>query len=221
MPERIFLAGASGAVGRRLCLLLIADGHHVVGTTRSADKGVALAALGVEPAILDVYDEPVLRRAVVASRADVVIHQLTDLPPALNPADMPAALVRNARIRDEGTRNLIAASVAAGARRVVAQSIAFSVTEVLLAFEQQVLGAPLQGLVLRYGKFYGPGTGFDAPATTPPVVHVDAAADAARRAVTRGSAGVYIVTEDTGADSSDRARHELDWDSTFRLDARP
>ena len=167
---------------------------------------------------MDVFDASALREAVVAARPDVVIHQLTDLPPALNPAEMPAALVRTERIRDEGTRNLIAASVAAGVRRMVVQSIAFSVTDALLAFEQQVMDAPLTGLVLRYGKFYGPGTGFDVPASTPPTVHVDAAADAARRAVTRGSAGVYVVADAAAMTPSDRAIRALGWDAAFRID---
>ncbi len=197
-PVRIFLAGAGGAVGRPLCRLLIADGHHVVGTTRSADKAAMLSAMGVEAVIVDVFDAAALSRAVVAARPDVVIHQLTDLPPALNPALMPAALIRNARIRDYGTRNLVAAAVEAGATRMIAQSIAFSVTAALLAFERQVLDAPLDGIILRYGKFYGPGTGFDAPSATPPTVHVDAAADAARHAVTHLAPGRYAVTDQDG-----------------------
>lgn len=162
-----------------------------------------LEAMGVEPAVVDVFDAAALRQTVIAARPDVVIHQLTDLPPALNPAEMPAALVRNARIRDEGTRNLIAASIAAGVKRVIAQSIAFSVTEALLAFEQQVLGAPLDGIILRYGKFYGPGTGFDTPSATPPTVHVDAAAEAARRAVTQLAPGRYAVTDEDGTFACD------------------
>ena len=217
MPARIVLTGASGVVGRRLSRLLIADRHHVVGTTRSADKGAVLAKLGLEPVVVDVFDAPALRRAVVAARPDVVIHQLTDLPPALNPTEMSAALVRTARIRDEGTRNLIAASVAAGVRRMVVQSIAFSIDEALLAFEQQVMDAPLTGLILRYGQFYGPDTGFDVPAPTPPTVHVDAAADAARRAITRGSGGVYVVADAAKTPSSDRATRELGWDADFRI----
>jgi nucleoside-diphosphate-sugar epimerase len=217
MPERIFLAGASGAVGRRLSLLLVADHHHVVGTTRSADKGAALATLGLEPVVVDVFDATALRHAVVAARPDVVIHQLTDLPQALNPTELPAALLRTARLRDEGTRNLIAASVAAGVQRMVAQSIAFSIDDSLLAFEQQVHDAPLAGLVLRYGQFYGPGTGFDVANPTPPTVHVDAAADAARRAISRGSAGVYVVADAATTTSSDRAIRELGWDAAFRI----
>lgn len=194
--NRIFLAGAAGAVGRPLCRLLVGDGFHVVGTTRSATKAAMLSAMGVEPVVVDVYDARALTSAVVAARPEVVIHQLTDLPPGLDPVLLPAALIRNARIRDEGTRNLVAASVAAGARRLIAQSIAFSVTDTLRAFERQVLTAPLEGIVLRYGQFYGPGTGADVPPPAPPVLHVEMAAAAARRAVSEVAPGLYVVTDD-------------------------
>src|SRR4051812_31837874 len=105
MTKRIFLAGASGAIGRRLSLLLVQDGWTVVGTTRSADKVAGLRALGVEPAIVDVFDAPGLTRAVAAAKPDVVIHQLTDLPAGLDPSKlepskMAEASARNARIRD-------------------------------------------------------------------------------------------------------------------------
>jgi nucleoside-diphosphate-sugar epimerase len=231
MKTRVFVAGAAGAVGRRLCLLLVADGWHVTGTTRSLPRADALRALHVEPVMIDVYDEPALHRAVADSGARIVIHQLTDLPPALDPAKMPEALVRNARIRDVGTRHLIAASVASGVTRMIVQSIAFVYapgplpyredaplgSPSIVAFEQQVLDAPLAGLVLRYGQFYGPGTGFDARPGAGPV-HVDAAADAARRAVTRGAAGVYNIAEDDGTVSIIKARAELGWSPDFRIE---
>lgn len=195
MTKTIFVAGATGAVGQPLCRLLVADGFTVVGMTRSPEKASVLASMGVTPVVVDVYDAGALTAAVVASGADVVIHQLTDLPLALDPAQMPAALIRNARIRDEGTRNLMHAAKVAGVKRVVAQSIAFSVTEALVAFERQVLDAPLDGIVLRYGKFYGAGTGFDGPVGPPPHLHVDRAADAARRAVTEFRPGLYVITD--------------------------
>jgi nucleoside-diphosphate-sugar epimerase len=237
---RILVAGASGVIGRRLCRLLVEDGWHVTGTTRSPDRAPALRALGVEPAIVDVFDEQLLRRVVAETRPEVVVHQLTDLPPALDPARMPEAIVRNARIRDIGTRNLIAAAVAANARRMIAQSIAFAYAAGPLPYdesaplnvdapdpagisargvaslEQQVLHASLEGIVLRYGKFYGPGTGFDHPPSGGPV-HVDAAADAARRAVARGRPGIYNVAEEDGTVSSRRAAAELDWTPDFRI----
>lgn len=193
--KTIFVAGATGAIGRPLCRLLINDGFTVFGTTRFAAKADALSEIGVTPVVVDVYNADALTDAVVNSRTDVVIHQLTDLPPALDPAQMPAALVRNARIRDEGTRNLIAAARAAGVKRVIAQSIAFSISDALMAFERQVLDAPLEGIVLRYGRLYGPGTGFDSPAGPPPHIHVDRAADAARRAVTTMHPGLYVITD--------------------------
>jgi len=228
--RRIFVAGAAGAVGRPLCRLLVADGFQVTGTTRSSERAAELRAIGVDPVIVDVYDEAALHRALANARPDVVIHQLTDLPPKLDPARMPEGLVRNARIRDIGTRHLISAAVASGVKRMVVQSIAFVYapgpkpyredaalsSPDLAEFERQVLGAPLAGLILRYGKFYGPGTGrTDAPAEGP--VHVEAAADAARRAVTRGGPGVYNVAEDDGTVLSERAKREFGWSSTFRL----
>jgi nucleoside-diphosphate-sugar epimerase len=211
----IFVAGAAGAVGRPLCRLLLADGWRVTGTTRSAARAEELRALGVTPAIVDVYDADALCKAVVDAQPEVVVHQLTDLPPGLDPARMAEARERNARIRDVGTRNLVAAAAAAGARRMVAQSIAFALSESLEKFERQVLDGPFTGIVLRYGHFYGPGTGFERRAEKG-AVHVDAAADAARRAATRGSAGIYNVAEDGGPGSSERAAAELGWRADFR-----
>jgi len=239
--ESIFLAGAGGAIGRRLCALLIADGWRVFGTTRAAEKAAMLRSLGVEPVVLDVFDAEALRRAVLTAGARIVIHQLTDLPPGLDPARMPAARERNARIREIGTRNLIAAGVAGGMRRLIAQSISFAYApgptpyredsplditapaaaggasaRGVASLETQVLGGPFEGLVLRYGRLYGPGTGFDtAPAGGP--VHVDAAADAARRAITRGSPGTYNVAEEDGTVSSAKAARELGWRPDFRI----
>src|SRR5438309_419985 len=111
---RIFLAGASGAIGKRLVPLLLDAGYHVVGTTRSTAKADALSAAGVEPVVVDVFDGPELTRAVSAARPDIVVHQLTDLPPGLDPSQMAEGTRRNARVRDEGTRNLVAAALASG-----------------------------------------------------------------------------------------------------------
>jgi uncharacterized protein YbjT (DUF2867 family) len=213
---RIFVAGAAGAVGRPLCRLLVADGHQVAGTTRSAERAQELKGMGIEPAIVDVYDAEALRAAVVAGKPEVLIHQLTDLPPGLDPARMDAARERNARIRDVGTRHLVAAAAAAGVRRMIAQSISFAQSEALDRFERQVLDGPFTGIVLRYGHFYGPGTGFERRREKG-ALHVDAAADAARRAVTRGSAGIYVVAEDDGLGSSAKAKAELGWSPGFRL----
>jgi nucleoside-diphosphate-sugar epimerase len=183
MAKSLFLAGASGAIGRRLAPLLIADGWRVTGATLSAEKAVLIRELGIEPVIVDAFDLNALEAAVAAARPELVMHQLTDLPPALDPVKMPEALARNARLRDEGTRNLIAAGVRAGARRLIAQSIAFAYAAGpasygkdhplaptaggAISLERQVMGAPIEGVVLRYGRLYGPGTGFDKPHGSP------------------------------------------------------
>ncbi|MGN6558870.1 MAG: NAD-dependent epimerase/dehydratase family protein [Solirubrobacterales bacterium] len=177
---RVFLAGASGAIGRQLVPLLVKAGHEVAGTTRRQEKAEMLRELGAEPAVLDVYDATQLRDAVVAFGPDVVVHQLTDLPS--DPALISAKGADNARIRTEGTRNLIAAAQTAEAPHFVAQSIAWrlpgdahnSVDE----HEQMVLHA--SGVVVRYGRFYGPGTYHpgEGDLPEPPAIHV---AEAARR----------------------------------------
>jgi nucleoside-diphosphate-sugar epimerase len=239
MSRRIFLAGASGAIGRRLCPLLIADGWQVTGTTRSPEKAATLRAMGIEPVIVDVFDTEALRDAVVTASPTIVIHQLTDLPPALDPSKMEEATVRNARIREIGTRNLVTAAIATGATRVIAQSISFVYApgpmpyredaplnldatgnagisiKGVTSLEQQVLSGPFEGIVLRFGKLYGPGTGFDQPAPGGPV-HVDAAADATRKALTQGTPGAYNIAEDDGIVNIQRAITELGWRSDFR-----
>src|SRR5499427_5649916 len=161
---RIFLAGATGAIGKRLLPLLRKAGHHVVGTTRSGAKSAALRATGIEAVVVDVFDAAALSRAVAGARPDIVMHQLTDLPPGLDPARMAEAAPRNARIRSEGTKNLVDAALAAGARRLISQSIAWRpqgiTAEGVAALERLTLGSPpLEGIVLRYGRLYGPGTG--------------------------------------------------------------
>ena len=123
---RIFLAGATGAIGRRLIPLLLADGHRVTGTTRSATKAAELKARGVAPVVIDVFDAGALRDALVKAGPEIVIHQLTDLPQVLDPAQMASSRQRNTRLRIEGTANLVAAALGAGARRLIAQSIAFA-----------------------------------------------------------------------------------------------
>ena len=239
MRNRIFLAGAAGAIGRRLAPLLLQDGWHVVGSTRSAGKAAELRAMGVEPVIVDVYDAEALRAAVAACKPEVVIHQLTDLPYALDAAQMAEGLKRNARLRDEGTRNLVAAAILAGARRLIAQSISFIYAEgamshlesdpllplshpaygetvaAVLSLEHQVLVAPLEGLVLRYGLIYGPGTGFDSP-IAPGSLHVDAAAQAARLAVSAGAPGIYNVAEPNGGVDIAKAIAAFSFDPSWR-----
>ena len=234
MGKSLFLAGAGGVVGRHLIPLLLADGWSVTGTTRSPDKAKQLAASGVHSAIVDVFDAAALCKAVVGAKPDVVVHQLTDLPPALDPARMAEARIRNAHIREEGTRNLIAAALAAGARRLVAQSVAFVYAagptpykeedpidlgtpdkpnvsgRGVASLERQVMAAPLEGLVLRYGSFYGPGTGFAVP-TRPGALHIEDAAEAARIAVRQGPPGIYNIAEDDGTVSIEKATGLLGW----------
>jgi nucleoside-diphosphate-sugar epimerase len=240
MTKTVFVAGASGAIGRRLCRLLVDDGWSVFGTTRSPEKAPMLRGLGVEPVIVDVFDKPLLIQLMCEAEPDIVVHQLTDLPPALDPALMPEALVRNARLRDIGTGNLIAAAVAAGVKKMVAQSLAFVyapgptpykedaplclddpayglTARAVASLEQQVLAASFTGIVLRYGKLYGPGTGFDLPPSDGPL-HVDDAADAARRALTRAASGIYNIAEDDGSVVINKAVEELGWQPGFRIE---
>lgn len=241
MGYRIFLAGASGAVGQRLIPQLLKAGHQVTGTTRLAAKAQQISALGAEPLVVDVFDADALSRAAVSARPDIVIHQLTDLPAGLDPSRMGEAIVRNARIRDEGTRNLVRAAIAAGARRMVAQSIAWAYaagpephTEAdpldsgaqgdrgismagVIALEKWVLQSPpLAGVVLRYGQLYGPGTGRDAPAGSAPL-HVDAAAYAALLAVDSAVSGAVNVAEANSYISTQKAVGELGWRADYRL----
>ncbi|MDX8530417.1 NAD(P)-dependent oxidoreductase [Mesorhizobium sp. VK25A] len=240
MGHRIFLAGASGAIGRRLVPQLVAAGHQVTAATRQSAKAEDLRALGADPVVVDVFNADELRAAVVAARPEIVIHQLTDLPAGLDPSKMAEATTRNARIRDEGTRNLVEAARAAGARRLIAQSIAWAYapgaephaeTDPLdsgaeggravsvggvIALEKQVLSAsPITGIVLRYGHLYGPGTGAEGAAE--PAVHVDAAAYAALLAVERGAKGAFNVAEPNRHITTDKAVSELGWHAGFRL----
>ena len=239
MTKRIFLAGASGAIGRRLAPLLLANGWHVIGSTRSGSKVPQLKTIGVEPVVVDVFDAASLQQLLAETQPEIVIHQLTDLPYALEESQMTAALVRNARLRDEGTRNLIAAAMHSGAKRLIAQSISFiyedgpiphqesdpllpvthpvygETVQGVMSLEHQVMEAPLDGIVLRYGLLYGPGTGFDH-AIAPGSVHVDAAAKAAELAVTRGQRGIYNVAETDGTTSSDKAIESFGWNAGWR-----
>jgi nucleoside-diphosphate-sugar epimerase len=239
---RVFLAGASGAVGRQLTPLLREAGYEVTGMTRSADAARQLEAAGVHPVLVDVYDADALKRAAVAARPDVVMHQLTDLPRVLtDEKQLAAAYPRNARIRTEGTRNLVAAAQAAGARRFIVQSAAFAYApgkephpetdplnlvdgprlETVRAaadMERQALQSGMEAIVLRYGLFYGPGTWSEGPARKPPL-HIDAAAHAALLAITRGNTGIYNIADDDGTVSIAKARRELGFDPEFRLNA--
>jgi len=237
---KIFLAGATGAIGRRLTPLLVAAGHHVTGMTRNPASADALEKAGISTALVDVFDADALKTAIVGAAPEVVMHQLTDLPRVLeNENQLAAAYPRNARIRLHGTRNLIAAGRAAAVRRFIVQSVAFgyapgrephseddpldvkggprAVTIGAAAeMERQVLTSGMEGIVLRYGFFYGPGTWHEGP-TRRPAVHIDAAAHAAVLAVTRGQTGTYNIVEEDGTVSIAKARSELGFNPAFRV----
>ena len=236
---RVFLAGAGGVIGRRLTPLLVKMGHQVAGTTRSADKAGAIRAVGAEPVVVDVFDAEALNRAVAAAKPDAVIHQLTDLAYGPTSPHYQESLKRNARIRVEGTPNLAAAAKAAGVRRLIAQSIAFiyaqgpgarvetdpmapaegamaSTIPAVKALEDAVLAMP-EGIVLRYGYFYGPGTWSPDGPGRRPCVNLDAAAHVAANALTRGEPGLYNIAEDDPTLSSEKAKRLLGFDPDFRL----
>lgn len=220
-------------------MLLRQAGHDVTGTTRS--NVAALRTLGITPRVVDVFDAAALARVVEAAEPDAVIHQLTDLPDTIEPDKMAAALERNARLRIEGTRNLMAAAKAANVRRAIAQSIAFVYApgpephgegdpldiggqasgkvsvDGVVALEDAVTKTPgIEGIVLRYGRLYGAGTWTPTPNGRAPL-HVDAAAQAALLALTLGKPGIYNIAEDDGAVSIEKARQDLKFDPEFRI----
>ena len=234
MSNTVFLAGASGVIGRRLVPLLRRRGLDVVGTTRSPDRAREIERLGARAVVVDAYDRDALVAAVVGAAPTIVIHQLTDLSYGFSPDRIDETRARNARLRTEATPNLALAAQSAGARRLIAQSIAWvyqpgpephveadpidpSVHGVD-ALERAVLGAAnIEGIVLRYGWFYGPGA--NAEPAGRPGVHVDAAANAAVLAIDRGSPGAYNIAESSPYLSTARARRELGWDPEFRAEA--
>jgi nucleoside-diphosphate-sugar epimerase len=245
MSMRIFLAGASGVIGRRLIPQFRQAGHHVTGMTRSAQSASLLEKLGAAAVTADVFDAEGLAAAITAARPDIVVHQLTDLALLGDPARYAEASARNARIREVGTRNLVDATRAAGIGRMVAQSIAWAyapgaaarreedpldrdappprATTVrgVAALEDAVLHtAGLRGTVLRYGQLYGPGTASAQPSGTAPV-HVDAAARAALLAVERDVAGIFNIAEPNSTVATDKAVAELGWDPAYRLATSP
>jgi uncharacterized protein YbjT (DUF2867 family) len=191
---RVFVAGSTGVIGRRLVPLLIAAGHDVAGLTRSEDGAAWLRAVGATAVVADVYDAPALAQAVVGFAPEVVVHQLTDLPDA--PADIAAYRASNDRIRREGTRNLLDAAAAAGAKHLVVQSIAWTPpgsTGAVQDMEDAVLA--VGGVVVRYGQFYGPGTFHPDAPPEPPRIEIDAAARRTVDTLTLPSGVVTIVDE--------------------------
>jgi 2-alkyl-3-oxoalkanoate reductase len=243
---RVFVAGASGAIGRPLIASLLAAGHEVTGSTRSPERAEAIRGMGAEAAIVDAFEADALRAAVSEAAPEAVVHELTALPDRFDTRKKDLYDPTN-RVRAETTPNLIEAARAAGARRFVCQSVAFSyaprpdgvhdeedplfleapppfgaAVRTISDMERTVLEAPgLQGLVLRYGWFYGPGTYYaDDGATAQDVrrrrfpvvgsgsgvfsfIHVDDAARATVAAVERGAPGVYNIVDDEPAPMRD------------------
>ena len=238
---KVFVAGASGAIGKPLVRQLVAAGHEVTGMTRREEKAAEIRAVGAEAVVRDVFEAEALSEAVAAARPEVVIHALTALPPKFKPKSDYLAATN--RVRSEGTRNLLAAAEAAGARRLVAESVAFfyepegswikdeearlfvdppgrfgAGRDALVELEAGVTGASgLEGLVLRCGWFYGPGTYYDRGGSVAeetlkrrnPIVgtgtgrfsfiHVDDAAAAFVAALDHGGPGLYNVVDDEPA----------------------
>lgn len=189
---RIFVAGATGVLGSRIVPLLVERGHTVAGMTRSAGNGPRLRDLGAQPVICNVFDGDALTEAVRGFGPDLILHELTDLPD--NAAELPASQAANARIRVEGTRNLIAAAQAGGCHRLISQSIAWPAppgvgADALAELERATID--FGGVVLRYGQLYGPGTYYPDTVPGQPRVHVD---EAARRTVAGLDAETGIVT---------------------------
>jgi nucleoside-diphosphate-sugar epimerase len=240
MAMKVLVAGATGVIGTRLLPQLRDAGYEVFGTTRATSKVDRLRAAGAVPIVVDVFRTEALVRAVAEVQPEIVIHQLTDLPPGLDPSRMPEALVRNARIRSEGTRSLVQASLASGVRRFIAQSIAWAyapggephreqdaldlasegsraiTVQGVVELERWTLSSrALEGVVLRYGQLYGPGASRSNAEGSAPV-HVDAAAQAAVLAIARGAPGLYNIAEETEYVSSAEARRELGWNPDYR-----
>jgi nucleoside-diphosphate-sugar epimerase len=239
----VFVAGATGAIGRRLVPMLVQAGHEVAGMTRSAHKADLVRAMGATPVVCNALEGRALRRAVLAARPDVVVSQLTEMPPRLDPLKHDEQFGTTRRLWAEGTANLVGAAIVAGARRVVAQSVAFAyapdhgrlhveedplyldafepwvrTVEAVADLERIVTGTPgIEGIVLRYGFLYGPGTLYadDGHAArlvrerrypiiedgggVASFIHVDDAARATLLALEHGQPGAYNVVDDEPA----------------------
>jgi nucleoside-diphosphate-sugar epimerase len=241
---RIFVAGATGAVGKRLVPLLVDAGHAVTGMTHTPAKAEDLRAAGAAPVVADGLDRDAVVAAVSAARPDAIVHQLTGLADSNDLRDFDGAFALTNRLRTEATDHLLEGARAAGTRRIVAQSYAGwpyarlggpvkteddpldpdpvrSMSATLTAIrrlEAAVTGVPgIDGIVLRYGGFYGPGTGL-APDGDQlelvrkrrfPIVgdgggvwsfvHIDDAASATLAAVEHGAPGIYNVVDDDPA----------------------
>ena len=243
---RIFVAGATGALGKQLVPQLVANGHEVVGMTRTGSKQDELRSMGARPVVADALDPDAVAQAVAEAEPEVIVHQLTALSGSFDMRKVDQFFAATNRLRTAGTDHLLAAGRAVGARRFLAQSYAgwpFARTggpvksetdpldptppqamrEVLDAIrhvEDAVTGAEwVEGIVLRYGGFYGPGTSLSADPRADisenirkrkfPVVgsgagmwsfvHIADAASATVAAIERGSPGIYNVVDDEPA----------------------
>lgn len=236
---KFFIAGGTGAIGRPIIEQLLAKGHSVVALTRSADQAQALVERGIEPAVADVFDSDAVKAVLNRAQPEVVIETLTALPRSYTAEAMSAAAPLNTRIRLAGGANVLAAALAAGVRRYVRQSIAFwaipgpgladedtplafdaspavaADARVVTELEQSLLGtADIEGIVMRYGFFYGPGTWFNPDGDVArqvreqqfPIVgdgegvwswlHIEDAAIATVAAAERGNPGIYLIAND-------------------------
>ena len=231
---RVFVAGATGAIGRPLIPRLLEAGHEVTALARTPEKARVLEEQGVETALADAFDREGVREAVVTARPEVLIHQLTALPHRLNPRKYAKATEPTSRLREQAAPYFLAAAREAGVRRVIFQSISFMVapqgppvvdetaplsddpiTKATATMERCVTSAEaLEGVVLRYGFLYGPGTwyapdGFMAELARKrqlavigsgegrsSFIHVDDAAAATVLALDHGKPGIYNITDD-------------------------
>ncbi|WP_187398920.1 NAD(P)-dependent oxidoreductase [Micromonospora sp. WP24] len=192
---RIFLAGASGVIGRRLIPRLVHAGHVVGGMTRSSDKTELLAQLGAEPILCDVFDRDALIKAVREFEPDVILNELTDLPDEVDKIGDHAEL--NARIRTEGNQNLIEAARQSGSPKILAQTVAWQLPDgpdarAVAELERTVLAEG--GVVLSYGQFYGPGTYNEEQIPAEPRVQIDRAAERTVELLDAPS-GVVVITD--------------------------
>ena len=235
---RVFLAGATGAVGRPLIRQLIAAGHHVTATTRSESKRDQLWTLGADPVVVDALDAAAVGEAVAKAEPDAIVHQMTALANSSDLKHFDRTFAATNQLRTIGTDNLLAAARAAGVRRFVAQSYTGWPNEraggpakteddpldptppkqqrqsmaAIKHLERAVAEAPLEGVVLRYGNFYGPGASDEMAALIRKrrlpivgagdgiwsMVHVDDAASAAVTALT-AAPGLYNIVDDEPA----------------------
>ncbi len=237
----IFVAGATGTIGFKLCLILKQQNYQVYGTTRSVDKAHFLEAIDVHPVIVDVFDQQQLTYEIQKTSPQIIIHQLTDLPYGLNPTQMQDARLRNAKIRKIGTHNLIQAAQSISCEKFIGQSIAFAheldISQInensplainsnneiiqnnalsIANMESQIRDSQLNHVILRYGKLYGSATGCTKAQLGS--IHVDVAAHAAYLAIEQGK-GTYLIVEKDEIYNNEKAKKELNLDTLYRWKA--